>query len=382
MHLKSLLNDMERYALMKKRWVIALICMGAIWLSACAIDSGNEKEHMPGTSEKWEGVADAESSQEEPHKPEEQKDYDIWEIEHVWEIGFGQNEHITQDDVDRIGRFIHLKRLKLSIDESGIDLSLLESLVELESLDMDIRDGCSPDLSFMASLTQLENLNITVGSDVNLEPLGSLVGLRQLSVSTWSGDAPDLSFLKKLSCIEKVIIAKCCAVSDLSMFQNMSSMRELDVAYVEDGDLRPLSNLENLESLSITGENIRNPEGLGNLKRLKSLSLYDNSSEAMYGETERVPFDVQSIANMTELEWLDLVYLYVEDISPLENLKSLRHIGLIKTNVRDILPLAGLEKLDEIHIFGNNSELVKEQAESYFDKVGNMIVTEEIPNGL
>lgn len=366
---------------MKKWSAIVLFCMGAVCLSTCATDPYNEEENAVNTSVKCEGVADTECSQEELYMPEEQKNYDIWEMQHVREIEFTQNEHIAQDDVDHIGKFIHLKRLKISIDESRIDLSPLESLVELESLDMDIRDGCSPNLSFMASLIQLENLDITVGSDVDLEPLGSLVGLRQLSVSTWSGDAPDLSFIKKLSCIEKVTIAKCCAVSDLSMFQNMSSMRKLDVAYVEDGDLRPLSNLENLESLSIIGEDIRNPEGLSNLKRLKTLSLYDNSSEAMYGEIGRAPFDVQPIADLTELEWLDLAFLSIEDISPLENLKSLRHIGLIKTNVRDILPLSGLEGLDEIFIFGNKSELVGEQAEAYFDQIGNMIVTEDMPNG-
>ena len=79
----------------------------------------------------------------------------------------------------------------------------------------------------------------------------------------------------------------------------------------------------------------------------------------MYGETGRVPFDVQPIANLTELEQLDLAYLYIEDVSSLENLKSLHHIGLIKTNVRDILPLSGLENLGEISIYGNKNELVK-----------------------
>ncbi len=367
---------------MKKWSAIALICTGAICLSACATDSCNEKGNMLGMLEKCESVTGTEILQEEQHKPEGQENYGQWEIEHVREIEFGQNEYIAQDDVIRIGRLAHLRYLKISIDESEIDLSPLEGLVELESLDMDIRDGCSPDLSFMASLTQLDSLDITVGSGADLKPLGSLVGLRQLSISTWSGDAIDLSFLKSLSHIEEVTITKCCAVSDLSMFQNLSSIRELYVAYVENGDLRPLSNLKNLESLAIIGEDIRNPEGLSDLTRLKTLSLYDNSPEAMYGETGRAPFDVQPIAGLTELEWLDLAFLSIEDVSPLENLKSLRHVGLIKTNVKDILPLSGLENLGEISIFGNKSELVKEQAESYFDKAGNMIVTEEIPNGL
>lgn len=312
---------------------------------------------------------------------EEPEDYDSWEIEHVREIEFGPKEYITQDDIVHIGRFIHLKRLSINIDESEIDLSPLGSLVELETLDIVIRDGCSPDLSFMVSLSQLESLDICVGSEVDLAPLGSLKGLRQLSISTWSADALNLSFLEKLSCAEEVTIHKC-EVSDLSIFQNMTSMRELDVSYVEDVDLCYLANLKNLESLAIIGEDIRNPEGLSNLMRLRSLSLYDNSLEARYDKTERAPFDIQQITNLVDLEWLDLYFLYVEDVSSLANLKSLRHISLIETNVRDISPLAGLEKLDELHIFGNSSELVKEQAETLFHEIEYKIITEKWPSGI
>ena len=48
----------------------------------------------------------------------------------------------------------------------------------------------------------------------------------------------------------------------------------------------------------------------------------------------------------------------------------------------DILPLASLEKLDELHLFGNRSELVKEQAETLFNEIEYKIITEEMPKGL
>lgn len=151
---------------------------------------------------------------------------------------------------------------------------------------------------------------------------------------------------------------------------------------MEDGDLCYLANLNNLESLAVIGRNIRNPEGISNLTHLKSLSLYDNSSEALYDEAERTPFDVQSLAGLTELEWLDLSFLYIEDVSSLANLKELRHTELIRTSVGDISPLENLRNLDEIFIFGNKSELVKEQSEALFNEVETVIVTEEMPNGL
>lgn len=143
---------------------------------------------MFSASEGYEDTADTDDSKEEQHNPEEEtKCYDAWEIEHVPEIEFGYNEFVTQDDIIRIGQLIHLKHLKISIGESEIDLSPLGNLVELESLDINIQYGCSPDLSFAGNLSQLEKLDITVGSGVNLSPLGSLSKLRQLSMDTLGG---------------------------------------------------------------------------------------------------------------------------------------------------------------------------------------------------
>lgn len=121
----------------------------------------------------------------------------------------------------------------MSIDENGIDLLSLGSLEELEALNMNVQDGCSPDLSFMEGLSQLRKLDITVGGGVDLTPLGELRGLQQLSISTWSGDALDLSFLERLSCVEEITVMKCCELSNLSVFRYMSSLRKLDVSYVE-----------------------------------------------------------------------------------------------------------------------------------------------------
>lgn len=363
----------------KGSWLmIALTCIGVICLFIYVTDLNHKTENNLNPSD----TIYAENSTDEHGLEEEQKNYDIWDTEHVLEIGFGYNELVAQEDIIHIGQLIHLKRLKISIGESEIDLSPLGNLVELESLDIDIQGGCSPDLSFMVNLSQLKRLDITVGSDVDLSPLGSLSKLQQLSMDTWAGDVKDFSFLETLNRLEEVTITKCCTIEDLSLFQNMPYLQKLDIAYVDDVDLSYLANLKSLEILSIVGENIRNPEGLNNLIHLKSLSLYDNSSDAMYGGTERVPFDIQPFVNLIELEWLDLTYIYIEDISPLVNLKCLHHISLVKTNVRDILPLMSLEKLDELYLFGNKSELVKEQAETFVNEIEYMIVTEEMPNGL
>ncbi len=310
-------------------------------------------------------------------KSKEEQYYDIWVAEHVFEIELGYNEFVTQDDIIHIGQFIHLKSLQISIGEGEIDLSPLGNLVELESLNIDFQDGCSPDLSFVANMSRLEELDITVGSGVDLSPLGGLNRLWYLSMNTWACNTNDLSFLKKLHCLREVVFNKC-AIEDLSLFQDMPYLRELDVSYVDDCDLNDLADLKNLESLAIIGQNIRNPEGLSNLTHLEILSLDDNSLDARTN-TEREPFDLQAFKNLKKLRLLDLTCINIEDISPLAELKKLRQIGLIKTNVRDISPLMSLGNLNQLHLFGNSSELVKEQAETFFNDIENIIVTEEIP---
>ncbi len=366
----------------QRHFLVLIILACSVLLTGC--NDTIEKEH---TEDIGQQVSVSQITEDEttemagPEPTAEQENYDIWETEHVLEIGFGYNECVTSEDIIHIGRLIHLKRLKISVGDGEIDLSPLSNLAELESLDIDIQCDCSPDLSFIANLSQLENLDITVGSEVDLSPLGGLNQLRKISIDTWTGDAIDLSFLRKLNCLEEVTVTRCCAIENLSLFQDMPYLKRLYVAYVDDGDLSYLAGLNNLEILAVIGENIRNPEGLSNLTHLKSLSLCDNSSDAMYDDTARVPFDMQPFVKLIELEWLDLTYICIEDISPLAELKSLRHIGLVKTDVGDILPLKSLENLAELYVFGNRSELVKEQAETLFNEMEYISVTEEIPDG-
>lgn len=342
---------------------------------------GNSAEDNIKPSKLPEDIFFTENPKEEQHNLEEDQKYsDIWEAEHVLEIGFGYNEYVTQDDIIRIGQLSHLKSLDISIDKSEIDLSPLGNLVELESLNIVILWGCSPDLAFVEKLNKLDKLVIMAGNGVDLSPLGSLSKLRQFSMEPF-GDVGDLSFLKKLKNLEEIVFTKCCEIEDLSLFQDMPKLRRLWLEYVDDCDLNYLVDLKNLESLAITGRNIRNPEGLSNLTHLKLLSLYDNSFDAMYDNTEGEPFDLQTFINLKKLERLELYYINIDDISPVAKIKRLCQISLVKTNVRDISPLMSLDNLDELYLFGNSSELVKEQAETLFDEVENVIVTEDMPSG-
>lgn len=307
--------------------------------------------------------------------PEEELEF--WGAECILEIGFEYGVSATQEDIIHIGQCSHLKHLQINIYESEIDLSPLANLTELETLD--IRIIYSPDLSFMQNLTKLEELSILASDELDFSPIGSLTGLRRLRMSSYIDNPSDLSFLKNLNQLTEVTIVAWYSVKDLSYFQNMQCLQNLYVTCVDDVDLNYLSRLTDLETLTIAGENIRNIEGIGNLINLKDLSLYDGSTGARYSETE--PLDIRSLENLTQLESIELEFIHLEDITPLAKLKRLRDITLVSTKVEDISPLIGLENLHWLHIYGNKSKLVKEQAETYFSEIEYLTVTEELPNG-
>ena len=178
----------------------------------------------------------------------EQGCIDIWGEEYITEIKFDYGEYATQNDIMHIGQLCHLKSLIISIDDETVDLSPLGNLGELELLSI---TGNALDLSFMEKLSQLKELRITAGEEVDLSPIGSLTGLKQLSLS--SHYAFDLSFLKELNQLEDIYMDRMCTLEDLSYFQDMIYLREMDISYVNDVDLNYLSKCENLESLSIEG---------------------------------------------------------------------------------------------------------------------------------
>lgn len=253
-------------------------------------------------------------------------------------------------------------------------VSLSDDLREADALIIEIY-CCTPDLSFLEDMGQLKELWLILGQEADLSFLGSLAGLERLTIDV-RAQSSALSFLKRLNQLTDIAIYKG-EVEDLSFFRHLEQLKRLNLSYVNDVDLNELSGLKNLEELDIIGANIRNPEGLAGLTQLTSLSL-DNV--VSYDADEPV-FDLASLENLTELEWVMLVELPVEDVRPLSGLRKLRHISLVDTGVEDISPLRGMEKLRSLGIFGNDSEQVKEQAEMYFSDMEDILVTEEMPPG-
>lgn len=235
------------------------------------------------------------------------------------------------------------------------------------------------DVDRIAGMENLESLTFSIsGDNIDLSPLSKLTYLRKLTIYfAGSADDLDLSFVKELRLLTEIYFDKCTSLEDLSLFEDMRCLEDLHVGYVDDVDLNYLSSCMSLESINICGHHIRNVEGLSDLMSIHSLGLHESAPGK-----KPIMNDLRQISKLRGLESVDLRYIDVPDAGLLSDLPNLRWIFLVGTGISDIESLNNLERLKYLAIFGNESELVKEQAEIYLKDVEEVTITEDIPNNL
>ena len=108
-------------------------------------------------------------------------------------------------------------------------------------------------------------------------------------------------------------------------------------------DLSVIANLENLESLQMAGVVIDDLSPLANLNLLISLTLYNGDQ----------PLDLSPLSGLVNLEALTLRNNRITDLSPLAGLIKLRYLDLEGNEISDVTPLAGLTGLERLYLIDN-----------------------------
>ncbi len=99
-------------------------------------------------------------------------------------------------------------------------------------------------------------------------------------------------------------------------------------------DLSPLAELMNLEWLDLPYTQVSDLSPLTELKSLKELRLYNTPVN-----------DLSPLVVLKNLGTLDLSNTQVSDVSPLSELKNLKQLNLSNTQVNDLSPLVELKNL-------------------------------------
>lgn len=248
--------------------------------------------------------------------------------------------------------------------------------------EIDVYVTTQKDIDKISELTTLDSLYINISAEgmeagVDLSPLGKLNNLRELTIHLVLTGTMDLSFIGQLSSLEYLSLFRFTDIDDLAFLERMPTLKEIYLEYVEDVDLSYLQNNHELQVIYIRGGNIRHMESLGQLERVEW--VYLEETHLLYGEekNEREVLNLEVMSNMKSLRELSLTGVRVDDVSPLRNLDELRFIHLEDTGIENIEPLKDLKSLRTLHVMGNESELVKKQAETYFNHVPHVYITEE-----
>ena len=118
-------------------------------------------------------------------------------------------------------------------------------------------------------------------------------------------------------------------------------VRQEAVAAGTISDISDLAQLKNLEVLQIEGQQIKDISPLFELKNLESLSLNCNPISSLEG-----------IEKLQKLRWLDIASTDVSDLSPIYKLNNLDGLQIDNTYVSDISGIDQLHNLSNIHIQG------------------------------
>ena len=133
------------------------------------------------------------------------------------------------------------------------------------------------------------------------------------------------------------------AALDFKSLPNPNNLQSLTINGNQIADITQLENLTNLQKLHLYDNNIDNITPLENLTNLHDLDLYNNNIT-----------DITPIENLTNLQILILSDNNITDITPLENLTNLLYLDLINNNITKISSLQGLTNLQDLYLSNNN----------------------------
>jgi internalin A len=103
-------------------------------------------------------------------------------------------------------------------------------------------------------------------------------------------------------------------------------------------DISALANLTNLQTLNLSGNSISDIGALANLTNLTELNLSGN----------KIISDISALRNLTNLQTLNLSNNNISDIGALASLTNLQTLYLSNNNISDISALGGLTNLTEL----------------------------------
>ena len=254
-------------------------------------------------------------------------------------------------NLEALGEQIHLKELWLEHSEVS-DLSFLQNLKELEILG--INTEAKPDYSVLAQLPKLKVFD-SYNSCLSAREIRGLQNVEVLNIEIDTQQA--LQELSKLSQLKRLVV-------------HMNDIWIYDVV-----DISALSQLPQLQYLSMYGGTYKGVEGLYNHPTIEELWLSRNivqtekltpnpnlkgvslSEEKVIDATTGEPVAVKEFLKLfPNIEVLSLSECRLTNVSFLAEYENLRNCNLQFNKIVDFSPLNQCKKLEKVYVYDNPYE--------------------------
>ncbi|MGI8782306.1 MAG: leucine-rich repeat domain-containing protein [Acidobacteriota bacterium] len=219
-----------------------------------------------------------------------------------------------------------LARSLTALDAAGKGIQTLAGLEHFSNLEtLQLYGNSISDLTPLSGLVKLRALNLGCSTEVDegFRLIGEFVNLPGLILNCTppAGSAPNNGTFGN-------------PVRDITALANLTNLVELRLDANRGADIRPLSQLKALKTLSMYENAISDVSALAGLVGLTTLLLGQNHVG-----------DIRPLSGLTGLAVLDLDENVVSDISPLAGLSGLRILGLSTNQISSIQPVASLNGL-------------------------------------
>lgn len=203
-----------------------------------------------------------------------------------------------------------------------------------------ISDTEVTDISVLAQCKNLQELILYSKSIDDYAPLSNLPVLNLLSFYGTTIDLQKLSSALSDSQTLKVLGFHVLKIDDPSHISDFHYLEELNIVGCDFSDLTPLEKMTNLTRLFLRGNEITTLAPLSGLITLQWLDASDN---------EKIT-DLCPISNLAQLQTLSMDHCNITDITPLEGLKNLETVTFEANHITDLTPLSNLPSLKEANL--------------------------------
>jgi len=125
-----------------------------------------------------------------------------------------------------------------------------------------------------------------------------------------------------IEAINRLIFGNLDIAINIGDLQNLEG--ELDLSNYEISDIKGVEYCMNINSLNVSGNNVRNINPLSRLIQLESLFIAENSIQ-----------NIECLSELANLKELDISFNDIEDISVLNKLDNLLYVNLLGNPIRD-----------------------------------------------